>query len=227
MKAIDDSLPLSSNARALKVLPFCFCFRGFHFADLGRLRFVSGSDTLALGGIDAVHGSFNGGVRSDLSDEAALDRDAVAFHGFAEAFLDGVSDLLLLGKHAVEGELGHAAANLVKDEAGELPVGGGEPVEIVVHGQLVHLREGRQAGKGRLVSDFRRWRRTERRSAHGVLDGDDQLDEDVVRSLALDADVDLLQTERHGSGDVLAHTAVHQVAPSWIHPLVPPALLHH
>lgn len=166
-KAVDDGLTLGGDAFALESFRFGF---GFGLLDLEDLvGFASGlrCDLCALGSVDVVHGGFDFDVRDDISDERGEDVVPEAGHDGVELIFDVDGDAGLLLEGLVEGELGHVAEDAVEDEGLDLLLRGAELVEGVV--DLV-------------VEDL-------------ILDGDGDLDEDVVVSLGLDGELRLLDLE--------------------------------
>ncbi len=139
----------------------------FDLEDLVGLAAGLRCDLCALGSVNVVHRVFDFGVGDDVGDERVEDVVAEAGHGGVEFGFDGDGDAGLLLEGLVEGELGDVSENRVEDEGLDLFLRGAEFVEGVV--DLV-------------VEDL-------------VLDGDRDLDEDVVVGFGLDLELGLLDLE--------------------------------
>jgi hypothetical protein len=166
-EAVDDSLTFGGDALALEGFGLGFGLGLFDLEDL--VGFASGlsGDLGALGGVDVVHRGFDFDVGDDVGDERGEDVEAEAGHDGIELGFDGDRDAGLLLKGLVEAEFGNVAEDGVEDEGLDLFLRTGEFVEGVV--DLV-------------VEDL-------------VLDGDGDLDEDVVVGLGLDGELGLLDLE--------------------------------
>ena len=166
-EAVDDGLTLGGDALALESFGLGFGFGLFDFENL--VGFAAGLCCYlrALGGVDVVHCFFDFGVGDDVGDEGVEDVEAEAGHGGVELGFDGDGDAGLLLEGLVEGEFGDVAEDGVEDEGLDLFLRGAEFVEGVV--DLV-------------VEDL-------------VLDGDGDLDEDVVVRLGFDGELGLLDLE--------------------------------
>src|SRR5216683_283596 len=165
-------LTLGGDALALEGLGLSL---GFGLLDLEDFfGFASGlrGDLGSLGGVDVVHRGFDLDVGDDVGDECGEDVEAEAGHDGVELGFDIDGDAGLLLEGLVEGELGDVAEDAVEDEGLDLLLRGAELVEGVV--DLV-------------VEDL-------------VLDGDGDLDEDVVAGLGLDGELGLLDLEVDDKG---------------------------
>ena len=114
-QTVDDGFPLVGDALTLELLALGFGFGLLDLEDLVGFTTLLGGDTLASGGVDLVHGSLDLGVGVDVGDLDVDDLVAEVVHGAGELLLDGAGDLLLVGEHVVEFDLGHLGADLVEN----------------------------------------------------------------------------------------------------------------
>ena len=166
-EAVDDGLTLGGDALALEGLGLGFGFGLFDFEDL--VGFAAGlcCDLCALGGVDVVHRGFHFDVGDDVGDERVEDVEAEVGHGGVVLGFEGDGDAGLLLEGLVEGEFVEVAEDGVEDEGLDLLLRGAEFVEGVVDLVVENL----------------------------VLDGDGDLDEDVVVGLGFDGELSLLDLE--------------------------------
>lgn len=166
-EAFDDGLTLGGDAFALESFRFGFGLGLFNLEDLVGFAPCLSCHLSTLRGVDVVHGVFDFGIRNDVGDEGVEDVVAEAGHGGVEFGFDGDGDAGLLLEGLVEGELGDVTEDGVEDEGLDLLLRAAEFVEGVV--DLV-------------VKDL-------------ILNGDRDLDEDVVVGLGFDRELGLLDLE--------------------------------
>lgn len=177
LQTAGDGQPLPGDTDALKFLGAGLGFGLGDDANLFGLGFVLGGLAQSGGGVDLIHGEFDRLVGLDVIDQALQHGVAEVLHDVFEAFLDGEGDLLLFGEDVVDRHLRHQGADRVEHVGRDLP--------IRVH-QLV------MSGNDGLVILL-----------HKELDGDEQIDEDVVLGLALDLDLQLTDAMGDAAGDLV------------------------